>query len=505
MVEEQFSLYGHTRKNVLLILLSFFFLPLDTFIAFCALLSHYVVPCPNLKRRDVTRQDASFKPKTILVTGVGMSKGLTLARLFYEAGHSVIGADFSAYACGRGSAALSKFHTLKKVDSKSGSSGYVSSLLDIVRSDDVDLWVSCSGVASAVEDGEAKEVIEGQTSCKAIQFDVATTETLHEKHTFIAHTKEIGLTVPDTHTITSPATAEKILLNAPGDRKYIMKPIGMDDANRGDMTLLPKASSEQTTNHLSTLNISEKSPWILQQFIKGPEYCTHSLVVRGQVKAFVACPSAELLMHYEALPPSSRLYQAMLHFTEEYAAKGGREFTGHLSFDFMIEQSQVDSQHRVLIGDGPTLYPIECNPRAHTAVVLFNDIPELANAYLSILDAPSHTKAEKDQEDSQSPILTPRRNDRYFWIGHDLVELIIQPIMSISLFQPNASINLLFQNVSTFFEHILYWRDGTFERWDPVPWLLLYHVFWPLQFRNALVSGKGWSRINVSTTKIFEC
>jgi len=238
----------------------------------------------------ITQSNPNFKPRNVLVTGVGMTKGLVLARSFYEAGHHIVGADFEAngaLVCGSVSKSLRVFHPLRKPNAQSGSAQYIQSLLDIIVKENVSLWVSCSCVASAVEDGMAKEVIEARTNCKAIQFDLKTIEMLHEKHSFIEHTRSLGHTVPETHEITSRTAAENILRSAPNGRKFIMKPIGMDDSVRADMTLLPKETQEQTSKHIARLKISEKTPWILQEFITGQEYCTHSIVVNGHVKAFV--------------------------------------------------------------------------------------------------------------------------------------------------------------------------------------------------------------------------
>ena len=135
---------------------------------------------------------------------------------------------------------------------------------------------------------------------------------------------------------------------------------------------------------------------MLQQYVAGPEYCTHSLIINGVVQAFVACPSAELLMHYNALPASSALSQAMLLYTSTYAKKTGPGMTGHFSLDFLVEENMArraekavgvsEVEVRALMDK---IYPIECNPRAHTAVVLFADESEdLAEAYLSVL--PDH-------------------------------------------------------------------------------------------------------------------
>lgn len=213
-----------------------------------------------------------------------MSKGLTLARMFYGAGHNVIGADFEPHdisVCGRFSKALSKFYSLSPVQGSEGSSDYAQDLLEIVQKEKVDLWVSCSGVASAVEDGYAKEIIEQHSSCRAIQFDVDTTSTLHEKHTFIQQTAKLGLPIPETHNVTSRAAVHKVLDVT--KKKYILKSVGVDDANRADMTLLPRRTMSETYSHIADVPISPTKPWVLQQFVRGKEYCTHSLVVNGYV------------------------------------------------------------------------------------------------------------------------------------------------------------------------------------------------------------------------------
>ncbi|OAG42594.1 hypothetical protein AYO21_03179 [Fonsecaea monophora] len=542
MLQRNSPLLAHRLQNASLLILSLVFLPLDTLILLVSLVVGKVFPSKVISNREAARhRDASFTRRKVLVTGVGMSKGLALARLFYEAGHDVIGADFEpdgAWACGRVSSALGKFYRLEKPDAKAGAAPYIQTLLDVVTKEKVELWISCSGVASAVEDGMAKEVVEARTACKAVQFDVQTTQTLHEKHSFMAHTRDVvGLTVPETHEVASrEAVLDVLRAAAPHGRKYIMKTIGVDDAVRGDLTLLPKKYERETVEHLARLNISKAAPWILQEFIQGREYCTHALVMAGKVKAFVACPSAELLMHYQALPAESPLSRAMLAFTRKYAASGGRGFTGHLSFDFMVREDQdggKDGKGNVDPRD-IVLYPIECNPRAHTAVVLFNGrtgtsistaATAMVQAYLSIFEDVDHHHLNRTA-DSGIDIVHPVAQEKYFWTGHDLVTLVLLPTLSLffALFSGLASVSLprsrapsstgigirasithLTQNYTLFLHRLLTWRDGTYEPWDPLPWWWLYHVYWPVRFWACLRDGRKWSRINVSTAKMFEC
>ncbi|KAK4096850.1 hypothetical protein N658DRAFT_518967 [Parathielavia hyrcaniae] len=504
------SRFAHAMQNASLLVLSLMFLPLDTFILFLSYAVRVLVAIPatshRARRRAACDNTGCFKPQTVLVTGVGMTKGLALARLFYTAGHNVVGADFEPpylpISCGHFSRSVKRFHRLSKPDGTPvGSARYCQRIVDIVKKEHVSLW-----------DGQAKEMVERFTPCRAAQFDAATTKKLHEKHSFIQYTRSVGLSVPETHTVTSSADALKILDDAHATgKKFILKYIGVDDAARGDMTLLPLNTPASTKAHTSRLQISEKRPWILQQFIDGPEFCTHALVVRGQVKAFTACPSAELLMHYKALPQNSALHRSMLRFTQELAAASDLEhFTGHLSFDFLVDRDEAREAEQDPNNQGRvTLYPIECNPRAHTAVVLFSDTPEMAEAYLPLLD--EHESAREQQPKKSlhgvcsvvEPVY-PRNHAKYYWIGHDLVTLVVLPALSLFSRRGNSFVEV-FGSFRAFLEHLLLWNDGTYEIWDPLPAWWLYHVYWPFQFALMLRTGRKWSRVNVSTTKIFSC
>ena len=494
----------HLAQNAALILVSLSFLPLSTLVLFFS----YAIS-PLVRSHDALRKhnssNATFRPRTILVTGVGMSKGLTLARAFYLAGHNVIGADFQPHGippCGRFSRALRKFYALPKPDDSNGAAYYINALLHIVQTEKVDLWVSCSGVASAVEDGQAKEVLERKSNCGCIQFDVPTTSTLHEKDTFILETQRLGLPVPETHNVTSRAAVHKVLNESPRTKKrYILKSTGVDDESRNNiMTVLPRRTLSETYSHLSTIKIAQDKPWVLQEFVSGKEYCTHALIVEDEVKAFVACPSLELLMHYEALPKDEPLSKAMLLFTREFVRRSGGQWTGHLSFDFLVEERESEK------GVEKGLVPIECNPRAHTAVVLFAGREgEMVEGYLGALKGkkrPNINGITNGDELEKEPV-SPIGRVKCYWIGHDLVTMVIYPLLYFLL--RRITISEYLGGVGTFLEHILFWKDGTYELWDPLPAWWLYHVYWPGQFLACILQGRKWSRINVSTLKMFGC
>jgi len=252
----------------------------------------------------------------------------------------------------------------------------------------VELWVSCSGVASAIEDGEAREALE-HAGCRAVQFSVEITARLHDKNMFIDNTRGLGLNVPETRGMRSVEEAVEFLHGKERERgrRYVLKFTGTDDKIRADMTLLPLTTREETRRHVAMFKPSLERPFVLQQFISGPEFCTHSIAIRGKIKAFTACESSELLMHYRAMNPGSPLFKAFLQYTEIYAEKMGEEFTGHFSIDFLADEDIGNGKGRSVDELMNKIFPIKCNPRAHTAAVLFTGkSEEVAEAYLSLLD-----------------------------------------------------------------------------------------------------------------------
>jgi catechol O-methyltransferase len=474
--------YHHlVAKNFLLILLSFITLPLSGSLVFLSLVWATLQPQP----KPLPLHSGDDGQKTILVTGVSMTKGLTIARLLSQhTPHRVIGADTSPVSPGRFSCALSAFHKLAPPDGDEAGP-YIDSLLHVIKTERVDLWISCSSVIAAVEDGQVVKLAEQAmgTEFTAVQFREDVIAKLHEKDKFIEYVRSLDLLVPESHRCTSTTEVLDILLpptyTAPDNTrrtKWIMKPIGVDDKARNSMmTLLPFTSPQKTRQYIKDLQVSPSNPFQLQQFIQGEEYCTHALIIRGHVTAFVACPSSELLMHYEALSANSHLSREMLAFTQRVARDGGETFTGHLSFDFLVEGE----------GKEMKLYPIECNPRAHTAVVLFSDTPHMAGAYLSAF---SHTSTLADR-----PIVVPTApTSRYYWVGHDLLTLLVLPLLDL-LWGRSTSEDVQ-QNAVDFGEHLMAWKDGTFTVHDPMPFFVLYHVYWPLRFLYSVVTGRAWSR-----------
>lgn len=487
--------YLYLLQNFSLITLSLLLLPIDTFaLCFSYLLRSIIHRHASRGRRP---RPLGFHPRTVLITGIGTTKGLALAREFHEAGHFVVGADFEPYGIpvnGRVSRAVDKFYLLPQPNGQDGTAYYIQELLKIIRLEGAELWISCSTIISAVEDGQAKEVIEKRSDCEVIQFHATTMTMLHDKHSFIQHTTSIGLSAPQIHDVTSRAAVHSVL-NKARSKQYIMESNGTSDPIRRDMTLLPKRTVSETYNHVSRIPISPEKPWVLQQLIDGKKYCTYALVVNNEVQAFVACAGIEPQMHYEALPEHSALGQAMLKYTQEFSVRSRSGMTGHLSFNFLVEKTSTEN------GIEKRLYPIQCNPRAHTAVVLFaGQGAELVRKYLGASNPICNGTMANGHLTS---VVLPQQPAKVYWIGQDLIALVLYP--ALLLLTRHVRFSDFIRSCCIFLKHIYCWKDGVYEVWDPLPWWWLYHVYWPLQLVACILQGKKWSTINVGTNEVVLC
>ncbi len=81
----------------------------------------------------------------------------------------------------------------------------------------------------------------------------------------------------------------QILNDANGSKQYVMKAVGKrKPTDKATRMTLPRRTLSQTYQHVASIKVTKDEPWILQQYITGQRYHTCSIVVDGEVKAFVA-------------------------------------------------------------------------------------------------------------------------------------------------------------------------------------------------------------------------
>jgi predicted ATP-grasp superfamily ATP-dependent carboligase len=392
-------------------------------------------------------------PQTILISGGKMTKALQLARSFYIAGHRVILIESHKYwlTGHRYSGAVDRFYTVPDPRSPE----YSQALLEIVKQEGVDIYVPvCSPVASYY-DAEVQIVL--APYCAVMHVDVQTLQRLDDKYEFAIDAQALGLRVPKSYRITHPQ--QVIDFDFSNERRrYIIKSIPYDSVRRLDLTKLPCATPAETAEFVRSLPISESTPWVMQEFIPGQEYCTHSTVRDGRIRLHCCCASSAFQVNYAQLDRAE---------IEDWISKfvSSLDLTGQVSFDFI----QAD--------DDGEVYAIECNPRTHSAITLFYNHPDVAQAYLAAepLDLPV------------KPLATSRPT---YWIYHEIWRLMTH------LHSPK----LTWERLQT----IARGKDAIFDWDDPLPFLLVHHWQIPLLLLGNLRHPKPWLRIDFNIGKLVE-
>lgn len=425
-------------KTLATLVLLLLVLPLNLALTAIALLRAIVVKPPRT---------VASHPKTILVSGGKMTKALQLARSFHGAGHRVILIESHKYwlTGHRFSWAVDRFYTVPKPQAKD----YIDALLEIVQKEGVDVYVPvCSPVASHY-DAQAKQVL--SKYCEVMHFDPEMVQKLDDKYEFSVIAASLGLSVPDSYRITQP---QKILDFdfSKQAQKYILKSIPYDSVRRLNLTQLPCDTPLETAAFVEKLPISESNPWIMQAFIPGQEYCTHSTVRNGELQLHCCCQSSAFQINYKMVDKPE-----IEAWVRQFV--GGLKLTGQVSFDFIQAE------------DG-CIYAIECNPRTHSAITMFYNHTDVARAYL----------------ESNFPVIQPLKSSRpTYWIYHEIWRLVTHPT------QIGQRLNIISRG-----------KDAIFDWSDPLPFLMVHHAQIPWLLLENLRQLKGWIRIDFNIGKLVE-
>ncbi len=428
-------------QDIATLLLLFLLLPFNLlFVSFAVLIS--------LFRPQINRSLG----KTVMISGGKMTKALHLARAFYRAGYRVILIESHKYwlSGSRFSWCIDRFYTVPDCRSPY----YAQALLEIVKQEKVDVYIPvCSPVASYY-DAKAIEVLEPY--CSVFQPSPEVVALLDNKYTFNKAACELGLNVPQSFIITDRQQVIDFDFSQ-FVHPFILKSINYDAVRRLDLTKLPCETKEKTIEFVNSLPISAENPWIMQEFIAGTEYCTHSTAKNGQLRVHCCCQSSAFQVNYQSVK-----HPQIFHWVETFIKQ--MNLTGQISFDFI--HSLTDDK----------VYPIECNPRTHSAITMFYNHPQLADAYLS-----------EQQEKTIEPL--PDSLPVY-WLYHELWRLVTH------LYD--------WQEVKKRIDIILSGKEGIFCWHDPLPFLMVYHWQIPLLILQDLMKLKGWIRIDFNIGKLVQ-
>ena len=97
----------------------------------------------------------------------------------------------------------------------------------------------------------------------------------------------MNLTAPEVHFITQKSNSSFDF--EASNKKFILKNLSYDPLQRLNRPQLPHPDQ---CEYFSSLDISEDKPWVLQEFVEGVEYCTHSTVRDGKILLHCCCLSS---------------------------------------------------------------------------------------------------------------------------------------------------------------------------------------------------------------------
>jgi predicted ATP-grasp superfamily ATP-dependent carboligase len=391
--------------------------------------------------------------KNILISGGKMTKSLQLARLFHAAGHRVVLIETHKYWLSghKYSRAVSGFYTVPTP--QHNPEVYIQALVEIIKQENIDVYIPVTSPVGSYYDSLAKPIL--SEYCEVFHFDVEITQMLDNKFEFTQKARSLSLSVPQSYKITNPEQVLNFDFSQ-HTRKFILKSIPYNSVCRLNLTKLPCETPQETAAFVKSLPISEETPWIMQEFIPGKEYCTHSTVRNGELRLHCCCESSAFQVNYENVENP-----AILEWVKKFVSE--LKLTGQISFDFIQAEDGL-------------VYAIECNPRTHSAITTFYNHPAVADAYLN----------KNPQLQTFQPLPTSKPT---YWTYHEIWRLT--GIRS-------------WEQFVTWVRN--FWRgtDAIYELTDPLPFLMVHHWQIPLLILKNLQQLKGWIRIDFNIGKLVE-
>lgn len=391
---------------------------------------------------------------TILVTGGKMTKALHLARLLKRSGYKIILVEDRKYwASGHAwSNCIDSFYLLPTISD--GYRAYEEAVLSIVEREQVDLMIPVASPVSVYRDAKLKKNIGHKL--KIFHFSEEELKYLDHKYNLCAKARYLGLSSPEVHLIRSKRDLELFDFNAT-NKRFVLKSLAYAPVERLKRPLLPFKGQNE---YFSSLVISSDRPWVLQEFVSGQEYCTHSTVHEGKILLHCCCESSEFQLRYKHIDKKD-IYLWVEAFVK------AMNLTGQISFDFIVnEKGEV--------------MPIECNPRTHSAITAFYNSDCVADSYINV---------EKTELSRVKPCFPKSLTKETYWLYHELWEL----------FKCRS-----FKQVKNQFKLFFFGKEAILDPLDPLPFIMVYHWQIPSLLIQAIKSKAPWIRIDFNIGKLVE-
>lgn len=286
----------------------------------------------------------------VLVTGARAPVALHLARLMAGAGHQVLMADSQPCPMAAASRAHRGFHLLPSPRFRPD--GFGAALAGLIRREGVDLVLpTCEEVFYLAQLWQGD-----RPPARLFAPSLPLLAEVHDKHRFIGTCARLGLAVPRTRLLTSPADLAALRAEA-GD--LVFKPVWSRFA--AQVLIRPEARA------LDRIIPSKAAPWVAQDHLAGQEISTYAVAVDGRLVALSAYRGIYRAGKGAAVAFAPLVDDAVSRFVARFVE--GTGWTGQISFDLMR------------LPDGRVL-PLECNPRATSGLHFFRNPGRFSAALL---------------------------------------------------------------------------------------------------------------------------
>ncbi|EPS34732.1 hypothetical protein PDE_09696 [Penicillium oxalicum 114-2] len=390
---------------------------------------------------------------TVLISGIGTTAGLALARKWHARGYRVVGVDIVECHLplrpgGGMSNTLATFYRVSK-------DRYVSQMLDLVLREHVAIWIPCAPQCSPIEDAALRQIVESRTVCKCITLDPGMTATFIDTQSFREHLAGKGLPVPQQHRVHSRDSIHKILNRSAG-KSYMMHEVG--PRMKGPGVMLPKRTLSSTYTTVSELTVSEDTPWVMNQRVRLGVFWADLLVIRGHIQAFhVRTEEASWTCRESASRLDQALVTSVHRLMQRVTVQDGQRMTGHLSVRLLVDEEfePASVRHAIYISD--------CVLGARAVDYLFRHTDLPIAGYLAALNR------ELAFDPSKPPLLLA----------------LSSPAKPLSWdFYARCSFGLLTHDQLECLQHeispFLLWKSLHFSLGDPLPWWWHLHVYQPI-------------------------
>jgi len=400
----------------------------------------------------------------VLVTGGKMSKASAVARAVGRSGHKVFTAEILPYRyCHtRYCTYVSKHYVLPRpVDEPEA---WQKAIKAIVAEQNIDLIIPCTAPIESSAYAHLRDVLPEHV--RVFAFDGKDSDELDNKYTFNQALVRGGVPCPETGNMESFEDAVEFFKQKKAEgckKQFIVKPAVYDPSARTEILFLPIEDTEKQTAYLRSRNASHKTPYVIQEVLSEPEFGCYSTFTNGTLTGFELFQSCASCLVYQQLPDKKQ-FDAVLNLNQKLGKTMG--LTGQLTLDVMHT------------ADGE-LVPIECNPRIHSAVCLFEGHRNLG----ALFTDPDYAPATKD-------VVSSNPQTRKFWF-------MDQMMLQFGFWKPKNCIKL---NTT----EMMGGTDALLHGDDPMPFLAMYLIQIPSLLVQELIAGTPWLKIDFCIGKIVK-